>query len=434
MDTLEQKILQRTAKIAILGGGYVGLPLAVEFAKSGFPVVVFDTDQSKIAKIKSGVSYIPDVSTQDVQEMVAAGRLSAASSFETLDDMDAAIICVPTPLKKTKEPDVQYIVAACESITEHLHAPMLISLESSTFPGTTDELMLPMFTQEGLEVGRDFFLCYSPERVDPGNGKWQTKNIPKVVGGITPACTAMGAALYGAVIDQVVPVNGTRVAEMVKLLENTFRLINIGLVNEMAVMCDRMNVDIWEVINAAATKPFGFMPFRPGPGVGGHCIAVDPFYLAWKVKQVGVEPRFIDLAGQINGQMPHYVAQKIATALNSDHKPVNGSYIHLVGMAYKRDIDDVRESPALDVAHLLLEAGAEITFYDPYVESIRLDGGVRLGETLEGHRQAVADADCVVILTDHTSISYQEIADQARLIVDTRNAMAGFVCHHLVKL
>jgi UDP-N-acetyl-D-glucosamine dehydrogenase len=316
MDTLKQKILQRTANVAVIGGGYVGLPLAVEFGKVGFQVTIFDIDESKVLNIKSGKSYIPDVPTEDVRDLVATEKLTASTTFEKLDDMDVVIICVPTPLKKTKDPDIQYIVMACESIADHLHAPMLISLESSTFPGTTDELMLPMFTVKGFEVGKDFFLCFSPERVDPGNKDFHTKNIPKVIGGITPTCTQIGQLFYETAIETVIPVQGTRTAEMVKLLENTFRMINIGMINELAIMCDRMKINIWDVIDAAKTKPFGFMPFYPGIGVGGHCIPIDPFYLSWKSKQYGCDPRFIELAGVINAQMPHYVVQKVQNALN----------------------------------------------------------------------------------------------------------------------
>jgi UDP-N-acetyl-D-glucosamine dehydrogenase len=418
--TLQNKIDNKTAQVGIIGGGYVGLPLAVEFAKAGFPVTVFDIDERKVQAITVGRSYIPDVSTDDVTNLTVTKRLSATTKFGLLADMDAAIICVPTPLKKTKDPDIQYIVAACESIAKYLHAEMFISLESSTYPGTTDELMLPMFKERGYEVGRDFYLCFSPERVDPGNKKWQTRNIPKVIGGITPACTAMGERLYRHAVDKVIPVDGTKAAEMVKLLENTFRMVNIGLVNELAMMCGKMGIDIWSVIDAAKTKPFGFMPFYPGPGLGGHCIPIDPFYFSWKAKQYGLEPRFIETAGYVNAQMPHYVVRKIQDALNVLKKPLNGANIHLIGMAYKKDIDDVRESPAIDVAHLLTQKGAVISYFDPYIPKVQVNGFTFESVSTDANYK---DYDCVVILTDHSHIDYGMIFEQAQLIVDTRNAL-----------
>ena len=434
---LQDKIDNKIAKIGIIGLGYVGLPLAVEFSKAGFCVTGFDIDQKKVDSINQGISYIPDVTSRDVAELVrtrrvghieesggtsslSGTRLSATTHFGVLADMDVAIICVPTPLKKTKDPDIQYIVAACESIAKYLHAEMLISLESSTYPGTTDELMLPMFKEKGYEVGRDFYLCFSPERVDPGNKKWQTRNIPKVIGGITEACTALGERLYRHAVDKVIPVQGTRTAEMVKLLENTFRMVNIGLVNELAMMCGKMGIDIWSVIDAAKTKPFGFMPFYPGPGLGGHCIPIDPFYFSWKAKQFGLEPRFIETAGYINSQMPHYVVQKVQDALNVVKKPINGAKIHLVGMAYKKDIDDVRESPAIDVAHLLVQKGAEISYFDPYIPQVRVNGYTFSSVSGEDDYTSY---DCVVILTDHSHINYEQIFVEAQLIVDTRNAI-----------
>jgi UDP-N-acetyl-D-glucosamine dehydrogenase len=338
---------------------------------------------------------------------------------------------VPTPLRKTKDPDMSYIVAACEEIAKYFHPGILVILESTTYPGTTDELVLPMLNKSGLKVGEDFFLCFSPERVDPGNAKFQTKNIPKVVGGTTPACTALGHLFYSQALDTVVPVSSTQVAEMVKLLENTFRMINIGLANEMALMCDRMGLNVWEVIDAAATKPFGFMPFYPGPGLGGHCIPIDPFYLSWKTKQAGIEARFIELAGYINGQMPHFVVDKIQSALNDHSKPLNGSHIHILGVAYKRNIDDVRESPALDIILLLERRGARITYSDPFVPELRLD-----------HRELRAEdpstmasrADCVVIVTDHTGFDYAGIVRDARLVVDTRNALKTCTSPKVVRL
>jgi len=431
MNLLE-KIHLRTAKIGIIGGGYVGLPLAVEFAKAGFPVIVFDLDEKKINSITQGVSYIPDVPT--LQPFVENGILSASTTFDALDEVDAAIICVPTPLKKTKDPDIQYILAACDSIADHIHEGMFISLESSTYPGTTDELMLPIFESRGFTVGVDFYLCFSPERVDPGNPVYQTHNIPKVIGGITPECTKLGTALYSTVVESVVPVEGTRTAEMVKLLENTFRMVNIGLVNELAVMCDKMFINIWDVIDAAKTKPFGFMPFYPGPGLGGHCIPIDPFYFSWKAKQYGCEPRFIETAGYVNAGMPHYVVQKIQDALNNGKKSLNGSHIHLMGMAYKRDINDVRESPAIDVAILLIEKGAQITYYDEYIPNVYIEGKSYQSNPESNEAFVEKIADCVVILTDHSNVNYEDVVKRSQLVVDTRNATKGLTDSKIVRL
>jgi UDP-N-acetyl-D-glucosamine dehydrogenase len=371
---LTAKIRTRTAKVGVIGLGYVGLPLAIEFANAGFSVTGVDVDSSKVDELRSGRSYVQDVPTDLVRQHVDSGRLRATTDFSTIRELDTVKIAVPTPLRKTKDPDMSYIVAATEQVAQYVHPSMLVILESTTYPGTTEELVLPILEKSGLKVGEDFFLCFSPERVDPGNPQYQTRNIPKVVGGITPACTEMGALFYSQALDHVVPVSSTSVAEMVKLLENTFRMINIGLANEMAMMCDRMGINVWEVIDAAATKPFGFMPFYPGPGLGGHCIPIDPFYLSWKTKQAGIEARFIELAGYVNGQMPLFVVDKVQQALNKVRKPVNGSHIHVLGVAYKRDIDDVRESPALDIMHLLEKRGARVTYSDPYVPSVRLDG------------------------------------------------------------
>ena len=414
--TLQEKINDRSAKVGIIGLGYVGLPLAVEFGKAGFAVHGFDLD------------------TEDVKQLISERKLTASTTFEKLDDMDAVIICVPTPLKKTKDPDIQYIVSACESIAEHLHAPMLISLESSTYPGTTDELMLPMFTQRGFEVGKDFYLCFSPERVDPGNKDFHTKNIPKVIGGITPECTKHGKLLYETAIETIIPVEGTRTAEMVKLLENTFRMVNIGLVNELAIMCDKMGINIWEVIDAAKTKPFGFMPFYPGPGLGGHCIPIDPFYFSWKAKQYGCEPRFIETAGYANAQMPHYVVQKVQDALNKQKKAINGSQLLILGMAYKKDIDDVRESPALDVAHLLLDKGADLKYFDMYIPKARVNGYELESVDYRDLDQMITTADCVIIVTDHTYMDYPEVLAQCKLVVDTRNALKGLTDPKIVRI
>src|SRR5271168_5345843 len=367
---LEEKIKNRTARVGVIGLGYVGLPLAMEFAKAGFSVTGIDIQESKVSGLNRGESYVQDVPSETLKKWVSGGKFRATLDFSTILDLDTINIAVPTPLRKTKDPDMSYIVSACQETAKYLTAGKLVILESTTYPGTTDELVLPMLEASGWKVGADFFLCFSPERVDPGNPHYQTANIPKVVGGITPDCTRLGALFYAQALEKVVPVSSTSVAEMVKLLENTFRMINIGLVNEMALMCDRMGINVWEVIDAAATKPFGFMPFYPGPGLGGHCIPIDPFYLSWKTKQAGIEARFIELAGYINGQMPHFVVDKVQNALNDHTKPLKGSHVHLLGVAYKRDIDDVRESPAVDMMLLLLRRGATISYSDPYVPEI----------------------------------------------------------------
>jgi len=363
--------------------------------------------------------------------LVKSGKLRATSDFSAIRDLDTIDICVPTPLRKTKDPDMSFVVSASDAIAEHLHPGLLVMLESTTYPGTTDELVLPKLNASGLRVGEDFFLCFSPERVDPGNPKFQTANIPKVVGGITSTCTELGALFYKQALETVVPVSSTRVAEMVKLLENTFRMINIGLVNEMALLCDRMNIDVWEVIDAAATKPFGFMPFYPGPGLGGHCIPIDPFYLSWKSKEAGIEARFIELAGYINGRMPEFVVEKVLYALNDATKPVRGSHVHILGTAYKKDIDDVRESPALDIIILLRHMGANVTFSDPYVKKIRINDDVLEAQEM---LPAVESADCVVIVTDHRGVDYKSVVERGKLIVDTRNALKGFRSSKIVRL
>ena len=433
LEQLRHKIENRTAQTGVVGLGYVGLPLAVELAHAGFSVTGIDIDQSKVDSLNRGESYIQDIPTSVLKPLVDSGLIKATTDFAAVTDLDTINICVPTPLRKTKDPDMSYIVSSCQEIAKYFHAGMLVILESTTYPGTTDELMLPMFERADLKVGEDFFLCFSPERVDPGNEKFQTKNIPKVVGGITPACTEAGALFYQQSLDTVVPVGSTRVAEMVKLLENTFRMINIGMVNEIALMCDRMGIDVWEVIDAAATKPFGYMPFYPGPGLGGHCIPIDPFYLSWKTKQAGIEARFIELAGYINGSMPHFVVDKIQNALNDHSKPLKGSRVHILGVAYKRDIDDVRESPALDIIHLLDKRGAKISFSDPFVPRLRADGVVPAMTSIDPEK-AAAEADCVVIVTDHKAFNYSKIVESSKLIVDTRNALKGQRSDKIVRL
>jgi UDP-N-acetyl-D-glucosamine dehydrogenase len=418
-QNLREKIENRRARAGVFGLGYVGLPLAAELARHGFQVTGMDSDARKVAEVRAGRSYIADVPSEEIASLVSQDLLRSCTDYAVLGELDTVNICVPTPLRKTKDPDLSYIVAAVDEIQKHLHAGMLVILESTTYPGTTEEFILPRLEETGLKVGTDFFLCFSPERVDPGNTKFNTRNIPKVVGGVTPACTQIGTLFYRQALETVIPVSSTKVAEMVKLLENTFRSINIGLANEMALLCDRMKIDVWEVIEAAATKPFGFLPFYPGPGLGGHCIPVDPFYLSWKAKTVGAEARFIELAGQINGSMPQFVVNKIQGALNNRSQSVKGSRIHLLGVAYKRDVDDVRESPALDVLALLDGLGARLSFSDPYVPHLKLDG-------LELDSQPVLascrNSDCVVVITDHTAFDYAAIAKESSLIVDTRNA------------
>ncbi|MGD0137209.1 MAG: nucleotide sugar dehydrogenase [Bryobacteraceae bacterium] len=431
VEALRERIASRTARVGVVGLGYVGLPLALEFAQAGFPVTGIDVQEEKVARLNWGDSYIQDIPSKLLAEMLDTNRFSATSDFSVITDLDTINIAVPTPLRKTKDPDMSYVVAACQQVAEHMTPGKLVILESTTYPGTTNELVLPMLEQSGLKVGEDFFLCFSPERIDPGNPKYHTRNIPKVVGGITPACTEMGRLFYAQALDKVVPVSSTSVAEMVKLLENTFRMINIGLVNELAMMCDRMGINIWEVIDAAATKPFGFMPFYPGPGLGGHCIPIDPFYLSWKSKQAGIEARFIELAGYINGQMPHFVVDKVQNALNDTGKPLKGSHIHVLGVAYKRDIDDVRESPALDMMLLMEHKGARVTYSDPFVPTLRLcEREIHSGDTLA----MSAQADCVLVATDHSGFDYREILNKAHLIVDARNSYKGETSDKIVRL
>lgn len=430
-EELSRKIRTKNAKTVVIGLGYVGLPLAVELGRAGFGVTGLDRDVQKVESIRKGNSYIRDVDKQLLASFVRSGRIQATSGTSPLEDCDTVSICVPTPLRKTKDPDMTFIVAAAEDVASRLHPGMLVILESTTYPGTTEEVIVPLLESTGLKAGEDFFVCFSPERVDPGNSKHNTRTIPKVIGGITPRCTEMGALFYSQVMDQVVPVSSARVAEMVKLLENTFRMINIGLANEMALMCGRMDINVWEVIEAAATKPFGFMPFFPGPGLGGHCIPVDPHYLSWKTKQAGFEPRFIQLAAHINSMMPQFVADKVQAALNEASKPVKNSRIHIVGVAYKRDVSDVRESPALDIMALLEKRGGIVTYSDPLVPRLQLDSRVLESQPLDA---AVARADCVVIVADHSGINYRRLAQDASLIVDTRNRLKGLCGPNIVSL
>jgi len=419
--TLLDRIRARRATVGVIGLGYVGLPLAVELARAGFVVTGFDVDAPKAAEINAGRSYIPDVPTDDVATVVRDGTLKATADMSGLAAMDVIDICVPTPLRKTKDPDLSYVIMAVEAVAATLRPGQLVVLESTTYPGTTDEVVQPMLEAKGLQADTDFFLAFSPERVDPGNQRFTTRNIPKIVGGCGPSSTKIAAALYESIIECVIRASSTRVAEMVKLLENTFRAVNIGLVNEIALMCHKMDINVWEVIDAAKTKPFGFMPFYPGPGLGGHCIPIDPFYLSWKARQSGFECRFIELAGQVNSSMPAYVVERVAEALNSARKPVNGSRVHLVGVAYKRDVNDLRESPALDILALLTKSGAEVSYSDPFVPALRHDGQTLSSVDLPA--AIAARPDCLVICTDHTDCDYAAIVDSGLLVVDTRNAL-----------
>jgi len=419
---LIHKFNDKSAHIAILGLGYVGLPLAVVFAESGFKVTGIDPITSKVDTLNSGKSYVLDVSDKQIRDLVKANRLSATTDFSVLSEVDAVSICVPTPLRKTGDPDLSFILSVAETLQEYIHPGLAIVLESTTYPGTTRELILQKLCEEsGLKVGKDFFLAFSPERVDPGRKDWTTINTPKVIGGITDNCLAVTQTWYSQALDHVVPVSSAEVAEMAKLLENTFRMINIGMVNELAIMCDRLSVDVWEVIDAAATKPFGFMKFLPGPGLGGHCIPIDPLYLSWKLKSLNYSARFIELASEINTAMPRYAVSKIQDALNLQKKPLNGSKVLILGVAYKPDIDDLRESPALDVALYLKQKGAEVSYHDPYIPSIDHEE-IEL-ESLTNLNEGIKTADCVAIITNHSSYDYEQILEDAKLIVDTRNAL-----------
>ena len=418
---LLSKIADRSAVTAVIGLGYVGLPLAMEFCDAGFTVIGYDVTQSLVDLLMSGKSHVQDVPSSQLAAHVKSGKFVATTDESAIARADTISIAVPTPLAKTRDPDMSYVIAAAEAVARHAHQGMLIVLESTTYPGTTRDVLQPRLEKLGFVIGQDVFLAFSPERVDPGNPTWHTKNTPKVLGGITPDCTEAAAALYGTCIDRIVPVSSPEAAELAKLLENTFRSVNIGLANEMAIICDRLGVDVWEVIEAAATKPFGFMKFTPGPGIGGHCIPLDPHYLAWKMRTLNYKTRFIDLASEINSAMPDLVANKVALALNDERKSVRGSRVLVLGVAYKRDIEDMRESPALDVIRLLEERGAEVTYHDPYVPRYKEDGHERTGVALTD--EVVARADAVVIVTDHSSVDYQHLVDTASLVVDTRNAL-----------
>ncbi len=423
MNELERRIASKKARIGILGLGYVGLPLAMEFCRAGFRVTGFDVVPEKAAALNAGRSHIKDVPSRQVKAMVKAGRFTATTDFDLIAGMDAVSMCVPTPLSKTRDPDMSFVEAASREVCRRLHKGMIVVLESTTYPGTTEEVLLPLLSEGGLEVGKDFFLAFSPERVDPGNPVYGVRNTPKVIGGITPRCTEMAALLYSGAVDRVVPVRKAAAAEMVKLLENTFRSVNIGLVNEMALMCTRLGLDVWEVIDAAATKPFGFMPFRPGPGIGGHCIPIDPLYLSWKLRSLNYQARFIELADEVNSAMPEHVVELVARALNDHRKSVKGSRILVLGVAYKRDIEDLRESPALEIIGLLRARGADVRVADPFVESFRIKEEVF--RPVRATPKELKAADAAVIVTDHTGFDYASIVRNSRLVVDTRNATAG---------
>jgi UDP-N-acetyl-D-glucosamine dehydrogenase len=418
---LISKAERRQILFGIVGLGYVGLPLAVELARAGYRVLGFDVNPDVVEGLNEGHSHVKDVTEAQLQKAMECGRFSATTDMARLAETDAISICVPTPLSKFKDPDVSYIVAATEAVKKHLRRGQAIVLESTTYPGTTREILLPALESTGLTVGQDFFLAFSPERVDPGNPEYGTRNTPKVVGGITADCQRVAVALYQPAIDTLVPVSTTEAAELVKLLENTFRSVNIGLVNEMAIVCDKLGVNVWEVIEAAATKPFGFMKFLPGPGLGGHCIPIDPHYLAWKMRGLNYKTRFIDLAGELNTEMPLFWVRKLSEALNSQGKAVQGASVLVLGVAYKRDIEDIRESPALDIIRLLEGQGAKVTYFDPHVPRFREDGHEFRSVELTPER--VAAVDCVMVVTDHSSVDYRMIKRNAKLVVDTRNAI-----------
>jgi UDP-N-acetyl-D-glucosamine dehydrogenase len=420
-DDLIQKAERREVLFGIVGLGYVGLPLAYELTRAGYRVLGYDISRRVVDGLMAGRSHVKDISDQQLQSMLAGDRFVATTEASRLREPDAVSICVPTPLSKFKDPDVSYIVAATNAVRAAVRPGQAVILESTTYPGTTREVMLPALKSTGLTVGQDLFLAFSPERVDPGNVTWTTRNTPKVVGGITPECTRVVTALYQPAIERIVAVSSIETAELVKLLENTFRSVNIGLVNEMAIVCDKLGVDVWEVIDAAATKPFGFMKFTPGPGVGGHCIPVDPHYLAWKMRGLNYKTRFIDLAGELNSEMPHFWVQKVAESLNNDGRAVKGSQVLVLGVAYKKDIEDLRESPALDIIRLLEAQGARVSYHDPWVGRFTEDGVERVSVPLT--RQALQAADCVMVVTDHSAIDYGQVREHARMVVDTRNAL-----------
>jgi UDP-N-acetyl-D-glucosamine dehydrogenase len=427
-----EKISTRSLRVGVIGLGYVGLPLAVTFAEAGFHVTGIDTDRPRIDQANRGESYIPDVSSSTLQKLIGTQRICFTSDYNALDDIDAVIICVPTPLRKTRDPDISYIISATQQVRAHLHPGQLVILESTTYPGTTDEVLLLELESTGLKVGSDFFLAFSPERIDPGNPNFNARNTAKIVGGITPTCTKLAQAFYGAALEKVIAVSSTRVAEMAKLLENTFRAVNIGLVNEIAIICEKLSIDVWEVIDAAATKPFGFMRFLPGPGLGGHCIPVDPHYLSWKLKTLDYTARFIELAAEINSSMPRYVVNKIGEALNEQRLSFNGATVLVLGVAYKSNVGDVRESPALDIIQELIARKAVVLYNDEYVPSLTLGNQTLHSQPLRS--ELLQAADCVVIVTDHSYYDIPWIVGGARCIVDTRNMTQGYKDEKIFRL
>ncbi|MFH1262371.1 MAG: nucleotide sugar dehydrogenase [Pseudomonadota bacterium] len=429
-NVLKSKIESKTARIGIVGLGYVGLPLAVDFAKAGYTVTGFDVLEDRVARLNRQDSYVEDIPSSDL--LAVKGKFSATTDFSKLAQMDCVSICVPTPLSKTRDPDVSYILAVRNELAKTIHSDMLVILESTTYPGTTDEIFVPLVEEKGFELGKNFFLSFSPERIDPGNKKYFLRNTPKVVGGITAACTEMSVLLYSKIVEKLVPVSSARAAELVKILENTFRAVNIGLVNEVAIMCRVLGLDTWEVIDAAATKPFGYTAFYPGPGLGGHCIPIDPLYLSWKLREMNYNARFIELAAEINASMPHHVVNLVSDALNKAKKSVNGAKILLLGMAYKPDISDLRESPALDIFHLLEEKGAEVSFNDPHVETLKLEG--KTVQSVPATSQTLGQYDLVVITTHHSAYHPQQIVEGARAIVDTRNLLKGIRSPKIIRL
>jgi len=430
-ETLIKDLKEKKARVAVLGLGYVGLPLAVVFAEAGFHVTGIDPDSRKVDSLNKGVSYIPDVKTATVERLVKSGNLTATTDFSVLKEMEAVSICVPTPLRQTGDPDMSFIISATEELAKYMHPGMVVVLQSTTYPGTTREVLLPKLgAEQGLRVGEDWFLAFSPERVDPGREDWTTANTPKVIGGITEACGEVATIWYAGAIKTVYPVSSAEAAEMAKLLENTFRMINIGLVNELAMMCERLGVDVWEVIDAAATKPFGFMKFTPGPGLGGHCIPIDPLYLSWKMKSFNYNARFIELASEINTNMPRYVVSRVMEALNERGKALKGSRVLILGAAYKPDIDDVRESPALDVIGLLQKKGALVEYHDPYIPHIHHETDGWQMDSINDVMESVNNADAVVIITDHKVYDYRAIINSAKFVFDSRNATRPFAKDH----
>ena len=432
LNILQTKVANKTLKVGIFGLGYVGLPLAVAFGKAGFAVTGFDVDTKRVTNLNNGINHIEDVASEDIKTLVSSGKFRASADFSKLSEVDAVCICVPTPLRKTKEPDMSYIVAAVEQLEKYIHPGMIVILESTTYPGTTDEILLPRLEAKGLKCGKDLFLCFSPERIDPGNKHFGLKNTPKVIGGITPACSQAAEALYGSIVDTVIKVSTTRAAETVKLLENTFRLVNIALVNEIAEMCHVLNMNVWEIIDAAASKPFGFMPFYPGPGIGGHCIPLDPHYLSWKLKSFNFNSRFIELAADVNSRMPEFVVDLAAQELNEVSKSIKGSKVLILGLSYKANVADMRESPALDVVEKLHQRGAIISYSDPFIadatiKDLNLKSVELSAETIKSH-------DLVVVITNHRDVNYDLVLKNAKLILDTRNVYKNVTAENLRKL